>query len=100
MPSVLIIDDEPDVGDAIRRVLELEGFAVTVTGGGNEGLLALERGPVDVVITDIIMPKIHGIDVIRTIRAKYGTDKATAILQRCWDLEKLISVTDLIGMFG
>lgn len=79
MPSVLIIDDEPDVGDAIRRVLELEGFAVTVTGGGNEGLLALERGPVDVVITDIFMPKIHGIDVIRTIRAKYANTRIIAM---------------------
>ena len=36
----------------------------------------------------------------RAVEPKYGKDKATAILQRCWDLEKLTSVNDLIGMFG
>jgi 2-methylcitrate dehydratase len=36
----------------------------------------------------------------RAVEPKYGKDKAGAIVERCWDLEKLTSVTELIGMFG
>ena len=79
MPFVLIIDDEPEVGEAMRRVLEREGFAVTVAGSGKDGVLALERGPIDVVITDIIMPKTHGIDVIRAVRAKHARARIIAM---------------------
>jgi len=79
MPSVLIIDDEAEVGEAMRRVLEREGFTVTVTGGGNEGVLAFERNPADVVITDVIMPKTHGVDVIRAIRAKHAKTRIIAM---------------------
>jgi len=79
MPSVLIIDDEAEVGEAMRRVLEREGFTVTVTGGGNEGVLAFERTPADVVITDVIMPKTHGVDVIRAIRAKHAKTRIIAM---------------------
>ncbi len=79
MPTVLVIDDEPAVGEAMRRVLEREGFTVTVAGGGPDGVRAFESAPADVVITDIIMPKTHGIDVIRAIRAKHATTRIIAM---------------------
>ena len=68
MRSILIIDDEVEVGEALKRVLERAGFKVTVVTGSAEGVSAFERGPADLVITDIIMPKVHGIDVIKSIR--------------------------------
>jgi CheY-like chemotaxis protein len=79
MPSVLIIDDEAEVGHALRRVLQRAGYTVTTVSSSADGLAAFERSPADIVITDIIMPKIHGIDVIKTIRSKGGPTRIVAI---------------------
>ncbi len=79
MPSILIIDDEPEVSHALQRVLERAGLAVTVTMGSTEGLEAFEREPADLVITDIIMPKVHGIAVIKAIRARRPQTRIIAI---------------------
>ena len=79
MKSVLIIDDEAEVGHALRRVLERAQFSVETAEGGAEGLALLERKAPDLVITDIIMPKMHGIDLIRTIKARSSTTRIIAI---------------------
>jgi len=79
MPSVLIIDDEEEVSHALERVLQRAGLKVTVTLGSAEGLAAFEREPADLVITDIIMPKVHGIAVIKAIRKKRPETRIIAI---------------------
>ena len=79
MRSVLIIDDEAEVGHALRRVLERAGYTVTTVTNSSEGLEMFDRNPVDIVITDIIMPKTHGIDVIKAIKAKGGPTRIVAV---------------------
>ena len=79
MPSVLIIDDEAEVGHALRRVLERAGLAVTTVTSSADGLAAFERETADIVITDIVMPKTHGIDVIKAIRSKGAATRIVAI---------------------
>jgi two-component system, chemotaxis family, chemotaxis protein CheY len=79
MASILIIDDEPEVGQSLRRVLERAGFHVTTTTSGADALAQFERDSPDVVITDIMMPKVHGIDIIRRIRQTGGTTRIIAI---------------------
>ena len=79
MKSVLIIDDEAEVGHALRRVLEREGLAVETATGSSEGLSLFEKNRPDLVITDIIMPKMHGIDLIRTLRAQHEHIRIVAI---------------------
>jgi CheY-like chemotaxis protein len=79
MPSVLIIDDEAEVSEALRRVLERAGFTVTTCLASEAGLAAFESAPTDLVITDIIMPKMHGIAVIKSIRAREPRTRIIAI---------------------
>lgn len=79
MKSVLIIDDEEEVGHALRRVLERAGLAVRTAIGSSEGLELLEQEPPDLVINDIIMPKMHGIDLIRALRARHQKIRIVAI---------------------
>ena len=55
MASVLVIDDEPDVRDSIRVVLERAGFAVVTADNGLSGVEDYFQRPADVVIVDIIM---------------------------------------------
>jgi YesN/AraC family two-component response regulator len=79
MATILIIDDEPAVCRALTRVLARAGYEVTAVGAAAEGIAAFEREPADIVITDIIMPKIHGIDIITSIRTRSATVGIIAI---------------------
>jgi DNA-binding response OmpR family regulator len=79
MAAILIIDDEPEVCRVLTRVLARAGYEVTAVGAAAEGIAAFEREPADIVITDIIMPKIHGIDIITSIRTKSATVGIIAI---------------------
>lgn len=79
MPSILVIDDEPDVRDSIRQVLNRVGFEVMTAENGEAGMQAFYDQPPDVVIVDIIMPRKNGIEVIRKIRETYPGARIVAI---------------------
>jgi DNA-binding response OmpR family regulator len=79
MAAILIIDDEPEICRALTQMLTRAGYRVTAVGAAAEGIAAFEREPADIVITDIIMPKIHGIDIIKAIRTKSTAVRIIAI---------------------
>ncbi|MDB6099701.1 MAG: two-component system, cell cycle response regulator CpdR [Gammaproteobacteria bacterium] len=79
MHQVLVIDDDLDVRDAIRRVLERAGYGVTTSADAVEAVNQLNRQPVHVVITDIIMPKVNGVEAIRTILKDFPEVRIIAI---------------------
>ena len=79
MAKILVVDDEIEVGAAVRRVLERAGYAVTLANNATEGLEAVAQQPPDVVITDIIMPKVHGVELIKTLRERYPRIRIIAI---------------------
>lgn len=69
MQRILVIDDDPAVTNLLKRGLTYEGFAVDTAGSGEAGLaLAREQMP-DLVILDIMMPGIDGLEVLRRLRA-------------------------------
>jgi CheY-like chemotaxis protein len=79
MQNVLVVDDECDVRDAIKRVLERAGYSVRTTGEAGEALAELRRCVADIVITDIIMPKINGVEVIESICREFPAVRIIAI---------------------
>jgi DNA-binding response OmpR family regulator len=79
MANILVVDDEVDIGEVVRRVLERAGYAVSVTHNATTALDAAAREPPDVVITDLIMPKVHGVELIRTLRESYPGIRVIAI---------------------
>jgi DNA-binding NtrC family response regulator len=79
MQNVVVVDDEIDVRDAIERVLERAGYSVRTTGGTADALLELRRCNADVVITDIIMPEINGVEAIESIREEFPEVRIIAI---------------------
>jgi CheY-like chemotaxis protein len=79
MHSVIVVDDEPDVRDAIKRVLDRGGYSVRSVDGGAVALTELRTQLADVVITDIIMPKINGVEAIETIRREFPSVRIIAI---------------------
>jgi CheY-like chemotaxis protein len=79
MAHILVVDDELEVGAAVRRVLERAGYAVTVATNATAALDAVGRQQPDVVITDIIMPKVHGVELIKVLRERFPRIRVIAI---------------------
>jgi len=69
-PTVLVVEDEESYVEALTLGLKREGFIVRVARDGAEALTAMEAGRPDVVLLDLMLPKISGIDVCRHIRAR------------------------------
>ncbi len=74
--KILVIDDEKVVCNSFRRVLEEEGFEVSVATDGREGLEKLAKGNFDAVLVDVRMPGVGGMDVLRITRRKRPRTRA------------------------
>jgi CheY-like chemotaxis protein len=68
--SILVIDDDPAVRTTIKLILEREGYAVTVAAGGRAGLAVLEAGGIGLLICDIFMPGMDGLETLREVRKR------------------------------
>ena len=79
MKSVLIIEDEAAIRRVLTRVLERAGFSVRTAENGDDALQQLRAAEVDIVITDIIMPKMHGVDAIKRIVEEFSRVRIIAI---------------------
>jgi len=71
---ILVIDDEPKIVDFIRRGLTYEGYAVDVAYDGQSGLDQAGREPPDLVMLDVMMPGLDGLEVCRQLRASPNGD--------------------------
>jgi two-component system response regulator MprA len=69
MQHILVIDDDPAVTSVLRRGLTYEGFAVDVAASGEEGLAVVRDHPPALIILDIMMPGMDGLEVLRRLRA-------------------------------
>jgi CheY-like chemotaxis protein len=65
MPRILVVDDDKAVRSAIQMLLEHEGYQVVVADDGRSGIEAIENGSFDLVIVDIFMPGMDGLETIR-----------------------------------
>ncbi|HEU0003988.1 MAG TPA: response regulator transcription factor [Ktedonobacteraceae bacterium] len=66
---ILVVDDDPRITDLLRRVLAYEGYSVAIAVSGNEALnRSLERPP-DLVVLDIMLPGLNGLEVAQRLRA-------------------------------
>ena len=68
MQRILVIDDDPAVTSLLKRGLSYEGYAVDIAGSGEAGLALAREHPADLVILDVTMPGIDGLEVLRRLR--------------------------------
>jgi len=68
--KVLVVDDEVVVCNSVRKVLARKGYQVDETDDGGEALRRLQKVPYELVILDMVMPKMNGIDVLREIKQR------------------------------
>ena len=70
---ILLVEDEPALARAVRKAFEEEGFAVDVESDGESGLYAAQGGTYDVVVLDVMLPRLDGWSVLRKLRAARAT---------------------------
>lgn len=69
LATILIIDDDPTILMLFKTYLERKGFAVIVASDGKEGLRQEKRYEPDLIITDIMMPEMDGLEILHAIRS-------------------------------
>lgn len=123
MAEILIIDDEPGVLGVLRRILETAGHSVTEAPNGEAALREFEGKPADLVITDIFMPEMDGIEFLVHLRTAFPDARVLAmsgggllprdqalsdasllgadqILQKPFDRENLLEAVDRVLASG
>jgi len=70
MTRILAVDDSPSMRDTVRISLNAAGFHVTAAGDGEEALAVARKEPFDPVLSDVNMPQMNGIALIRALRAE------------------------------
>lgn len=80
MPRILIIDDDPDNRELLKARLESFGFSVSQSADGEEGLAAARSAPPDLVVLDVMMPRLDGWQVCRELKGHPGTRHVPVIM--------------------
>ncbi|MBS4754451.1 response regulator transcription factor [Nocardioides sp. zg-ZUI104] len=78
-PRVLVVDDDRAVRESLRRSLEFNGYDVLLAGDGAEALTSIAALAPDVVVMDVMMPKLDGLEATRALRAA-GNDVPVIVL--------------------
>src|SRR5688572_5859813 len=71
--SILIVEDEPEIGALMQFHLEREGFAVRITTSGRKALTQVDSNPVDLILLDLMLPDLDGLEVCRRLKRKPQT---------------------------
>jgi two-component system, OmpR family, alkaline phosphatase synthesis response regulator PhoP len=93
-PLILVVEDEKDIADLIRFNLEHEGFAVTSAADGESALTALRTGQPALMILDVMLPGMSGLEVCRRVRG----DQAMATLPIVMLTAKAAEVDRVLGL--
>ena len=110
--TVMIVDDEPDMRHLLRITLELAGYGVVEAAHGEAALEQVRRSPPQIVLTDQMMPRMNGGELIERLRAEEttkaipivmlsgtraaqaGADAADAVLGKPFDPSELLVLVD------
>lgn len=93
--KVLVIEDEQDLREALKTALSIENFEVHTAGDGEAGLqMALEVKP-DLILLDLMMPKLDGLGVLKALREdEWGKNVKVIVMTALDDLERVAEVLE------
>ena len=89
MAKLLIVEDEPELVIGLRDNLEFEGFEVIVSRDGEDGLARTLRDHPDVILLDVMLPKMNGLEVCRTLRRKGVRTPIIMLTARSQEIDKV-----------
>jgi two-component system, OmpR family, alkaline phosphatase synthesis response regulator PhoP len=89
---ILIVEDDESISLGLRMNLEAEGYDVQVAADGEDGLTRAAAGGIDLVILDVMLPKMNGFEVVRQLRAKQATVPVVMLSARGAEMDKVMGL--------
>ena len=89
---ILIVEDDESISLGLRMNLEAEGYDVQVAADGEDGLTRAAAGGTDLVILDVMLPKMNGFEVVRQLRAKQATVPVIMLSARGAEMDKVMGL--------
>lgn len=80
MKRILIIEDDKDIVELVRYNLEKEDFQVTASGDGLTGLAQLKKSPPDLLILDLMLPKLPGLEICKEVRRDHNLNRLPILM--------------------
>ena len=91
--NVLVVEDDPDVRAALTRALSFEGYEVAIAEDGGRALEAVRQNPPDVIVLDVMMPFVDGLETCRRLRAR-GDETPILMLTALGDVSDRVDGLD------
>src|SRR5512141_721878 len=88
---VLVVDDEPPIVNLVRGYLEREGWSVSIAGDGPEGLALARSVQPDVVVLDLMLPGLDGVEVCRQLRT-FSSASVVMLTSKSEEIDKLVGL--------
>ncbi len=98
-PTVLVVDDDPPILTLVAELLTDEGYLVRAVYDGLAALAEIERDPPDVVVSDVTMPRLDGIELVREMR-RHGHEVPVVLMSAVYDDVDLPGVRFVPKPFG
>jgi hypothetical protein len=78
--TILVVDDDPDIAQLVRLLLENNGYRVLVAGRGHQALEILQRGTIDLVVLDRLLPDMEGLELLDSLKSTPATAHIPVIM--------------------
>lgn len=91
MKTILVVDDEPNIIELVRLYLEQAGYAVVEARDGQEALVQHERVDPDLIVLDLMMPRMDGTEVTREVRRR-GETPILMLTARSEDIDRIVGL--------
>jgi len=98
--KVLLVDDEAGFAELMRDLLEMDSYEVVVAYDGQEGLEKLQGYMPDVIISDIVMPRLSGFEMFKRVKAAPETASIPFLFITGFQDERVLAEARKIGVFG
>lgn len=92
MTRILVIEDERDMREGLRYNLEFEGHQVEVAADGTAGLEAARRGDADLIVLDLMLPGLSGLDVVKRLRQEGVKTPVIILTARGQETDKVVGL--------
>jgi two-component system, OmpR family, alkaline phosphatase synthesis response regulator PhoP len=89
---ILVVEDDPSISLGLSMNLEAEGYEVQVADDGEAGLLAASENEFDLLILDVMLPKLNGLEVLRAVRARGEIVPIIILSARGAEMDKVIGL--------
>ena len=98
--KILLVDDEAGFAELMRDLLVMDGYEVELAHDGEEGLEKLQSFTPDIIISDVVMPRLSGFDMFKKVKANPSTGNIPFLFITGFQDDRVLQEARKVGVFG